>query len=86
MKEEDITGRRFGRLVALRSLGKSAGWQLQWECRCDCGRTITVYKNNLLSGHTRSCGCLKADRMRILNNGKNHLALGLTIPRGKERG
>ena len=64
MSEVDITGRRFGRLVALRSLGKGRSWQIQWECRCDCGRVVVVNKKNLLSGHTRSCGCLRRDVMK----------------------
>lgn len=86
MKERDITGRRFGRLVALRALGKSPSWQLQWECRCDCGRIVTVHKNNLMSGHTRSCGCLRADMIRDFNNGKNDSTVGLAGPHRESRG
>jgi hypothetical protein len=82
MKEIDITGRRFGRLVALRSLGKGPYWQLHWECRCDCGRLVSVNKNNLIHGHTRSCGCLRRERMKNLNHGK--ATLGLTDPDGEE--
>ena len=66
--ESDITGRRFGRLVAVRPLGKGGSFQLQWECRCDCGRIVKVYKKNLLSGNTRSCGCLRSDYMKALRD------------------
>jgi hypothetical protein len=27
-----------------------------WECRCDCGRMITVKEDDLLSGKVTSCG------------------------------
>lgn len=53
----DISGQRFGRLVALRFVGRVNGRTL-WRCKCDCGKeTITGY-SNLYSGITRSCGCL----------------------------
>lgn len=49
----NITDQRFGRLVAVTYLGGSAWW-----CRCDCGNAPVVLTSNLMSGHTRSCGCL----------------------------
>jgi hypothetical protein len=64
MKESDITGRRFGRLTALRSEGPASCWQIRWVCRCDCGNEVSVFKNHLLSGQTRSCGCLRRDMMK----------------------
>lgn len=83
MKAKDITGCRFGRLVAVRPLGKSASWQVQWECRCDCGRTVAIYKNNLIAGHTRSCGCLRSERMKQMNDEKHKATLGLPGTRGQ---
>jgi len=64
MKETDITGKRFGKLTAIRSEGVGPCWRTMWMCHCDCGRDVTVYKNNLVSGHTRSCGCLRRDRWK----------------------
>lgn len=53
----DLTGQRFGRLVALQFVGRVNDRTL-WRCKCDCGKeTITGY-SNLYSGITRSCGCL----------------------------
>ena len=69
MRETDITGMRFGRLVAVRSLGKCRNFQLYWECRCDCGKVVAVNKKNLVHGHTRSCGCLRRDLMKGLRHG-----------------
>ena len=60
-KAYDITGRRFGRLTALRSNGVGRCWAEQWVCRCDCGREVVVVGASLRTGRTRSCGCLHRD-------------------------
>jgi len=53
----DLTGQRFGRLVAVRYPGAGQ----QWLCRCDCGTERYVRTQNLVEGKTRSCGCLHRD-------------------------
>lgn len=54
---KNITGQRFGRLVALASQGRANGHVL-WLCRCDCGADVVVKGSSLSNGTTRSCGCL----------------------------
>lgn len=54
----DITGQRFGKLVALRPTEQRVCGQVVWECRCDCGEITFVASGNLRRGNTRSCGCL----------------------------
>ncbi len=62
----DLTGQRFSRLLVVeRSLEtqtalKSAS--VVWRCLCDCGKERMVSGSCLVSGHTRSCGCLRKDR------------------------
>lgn len=62
----DISGKRFGRLTALRRVGISSPVDRQalWECRCDCGAIRRVRSKCLRSGNTQSCGCFKADMVR----------------------
>lgn len=60
-KSSDLSGARFGRLVAS-CIGGLRGARRTWVCKCDCGKTIEVVTNRLTSGHTKSCGCLKAER------------------------
>lgn len=60
----DLTGQVFGRLEVLRFAGhsrKASGeTRRMWECRCGCsGRKLLVRAEDLRSGNTRSCGCLK---------------------------
>lgn len=56
----DLTGRRFGRLVAMRpSERRSRQGKVYWWCVCDCGTEKEILGNVLQSGRGRSCGCLK---------------------------
>jgi len=57
-KVVDITGKRFGRLTAVRLVRKNPTY---WECRCDCGSVLPVFAPNLSRGNTRSCGCLRSE-------------------------
>lgn len=59
MKPLDLTGQRFGGLVAIRR-ALPAGKQSRWLCRCDCGSESTVHLGNLRNGHTVSCGCQRS--------------------------
>lgn len=59
----DLTGQQFGRLVAIKRVGKK-GSSYVWLCRCDCGETSTVRTGALRNGGTRSCGCLRSDVTR----------------------
>lgn len=56
-KTTDITGSRFGRLIARRYAGRDAQGIILWECRCDCGNTTKVRKSSLVAGVVKSCGC-----------------------------
>lgn len=58
---KDLSGQRFGRLVAIKKLDERYryGTYLIWECQCDCGNKKNINSGSLLSGMTRSCGCLK---------------------------
>lgn len=57
-KSKDITGQRFGRLVAIRPARKRRGHRT-WLCKCDCGNSSIVRFGHLIDGGTRSCGCRK---------------------------
>jgi hypothetical protein len=55
---KNITGQRFGRLVAVEPTGLNAHGKTIWLCKCDCGEFARVLGSNLRHGGTRSCGCL----------------------------
>lgn len=65
----DITGHRFGRLVAIRRTDrKNARKSVVWELKCDCGNTHYTDCGTLRIGHSGSCGCL---RREAVNHGLN---------------
>lgn len=63
-KIKDLTGMRFGRLMAIRIAGKTRGRHLIWECICSCGQTTEVQSGNLLRGRIQSCGCLQRELLK----------------------
>jgi len=64
----DITGQRFGRLVAIRPTGKSYS-HIIWQCQCDCGNTSFVTGVSLRRKRrpVKSCGCLVKDKVSLSN-------------------
>ena len=70
----DITGQRFGRLVALKKAPSRNG-STYWLCQCDCGNQKEIKTGNLTRGATKSCGCIcgttgKIKEKYCLNCGK----------------
>lgn len=60
-RTQDLSGMRFGRLVAVKYSGISPiDRRPRWRCKCDCGSVCVKSARNLISGGTRSCGCLYA--------------------------
>ena len=55
---KDITGQRFGNLIALENIGSNIKGNALWKCQCDCGNITTAIGIELRSGHTKSCGCI----------------------------
>jgi hypothetical protein len=60
-KRIDLTGQRFGRLLALRPSHTDKRGKWHWLCRCDCGASHTVSMGCLRQGDSRSCGCLQRE-------------------------
>jgi hypothetical protein len=54
---EDLTGQRFGSLVAISILPPSGSAHRVWFCLCDCGQTKESYSHRLKIGSNTSCGC-----------------------------
>ena len=79
-KRIPLEGRRFGRLLVEKFLGSkkygTAGYtKSHYSCKCDCGASITAEANNLKSGNTSSCGCVRTenrsgDRSNLFTGGK----------------
>lgn len=53
----DLTGQRFGKLVAQTQDGRDAQGRVFWTCICDCGATKRVRTSHLRNGSVTGCGC-----------------------------
>lgn len=60
----NLTGKRFGRLVALHSTDKRKDNKIIWECKCDCGNLHHTLGRYLSDGDTKSCGCLNKEKLQ----------------------
>src|ERR1035437_1551217 len=67
---KDHTGKRFGRLVLIKRLTKKESklGTTSYECQCDCGILLSIRSCNLVTGTTKSCGCLEKEKLRISRN------------------
>lgn len=55
---KDITGEKFGRLTAIKMVGRDKHYNALWLFQCDCGNTKTTARKLVERGETKSCGCL----------------------------
>lgn len=61
VKNKDLTNMKFGRLTVLKITSRPNGVKNRmryYTCRCDCGNIKVVASRNLITGNTKSCGCL----------------------------
>jgi len=63
MRLIDLSGQRFGMLVAIARVGTINGSAV-WECKCDCGNVRPIRGDCLRYGMTKSCGCAQYDPVR----------------------
>lgn len=70
-KALDISKKRFGRLVAIKPIGKNHKGNYVWLCKCDCGKETNVPVSYLTKGSTTSCGCYRNElsRKKLLKHG-----------------
>ena len=59
---KDLTGQRFGRLVAIECVGRTNNGNAKWLCKCDCGNEAEIASYLLRKGITQSCGCIKREQ------------------------
>lgn len=62
MKLNDLTGKRFGRLVVIEK-APSKNKRTMWKCQCDCGIIKNVSAIGLTKGTSKSCGCYNLEKL-----------------------
>lgn len=89
-KTLDLTGNKYGRLTAIKAVGKTKSKNTLWLCECECGNKTTVNISNLRNGHTKSCGCyskeLKHSAKTRTTHGKSYSRIYSIWQGMKQRG
>jgi hypothetical protein len=72
-KPVDITGQRFGRLIAIQWTGnKDKVGSYLWHCQCDCGNTQIASAGRLRHGAVKSCRCNQRTGLTRYRHGYRH--------------
>lgn len=62
MRVKDLSGQKFDHLTVIKRVEDhvfpSGQRQVQYLCKCDCGNEVKVISRNLITGNTKSCGCV----------------------------
>ena len=66
----DLTGKKFGKLEVI-GVHDTGSRKTYYVCQCDCGNIKVVRADALISGATKSCGCIKKEQDKI-NLTANH--------------
>ena len=62
-KFKDLKDERFGRWTVLEKSENKNG-KIYWKCVCECGNTKDVCGAFLISGRSKSCGCLTIETLK----------------------
>lgn len=63
----NLNGRVFERLTVIGLTPLRKHKEVVWLCRCECNSICLVLSGNLVSGHTKSCGCLQRENTSKAN-------------------
>lgn len=74
-KQLNLTGRKFGKLTAIKIDYKSKDYKTFWLCKCDCGNYTSVYVSKLTTGKTKTCGCSRTTDPHNYKHGLRHTRL-----------
>ncbi len=73
---KQLTGNRFGKLIALEPTDRREDNKVIWKCKCDCGNICYIRSTYLVQGWSKSCGCSKYPKLKI--NGKSKKEFGVS--------
>jgi hypothetical protein len=60
-KRINLVGKTFTRLTVVEEIGRKV------RCICFCGNEKTAFRGNVTAGYTKSCGCLRDERVKETN-------------------
>lgn len=67
-KGKDISGQKFGRLIAVERVGIDKKLNALWRCKCECGGEAIRSVSELRRRGNHSCGCLGKEHLKEMAN------------------
>jgi len=78
-KPELIAGHKFNKLTILALSHSDKRWRKWYKVKCDCGVEKVVLGASLVSGNTKSCGCLGTELRKARRISGNHTEITAII-------
>ena len=66
-KFKDETGNKYGKLIVVKRSTNNSKCEARWVCNCSCGKSSIVSGCKLRSGATKSCGCNRGNKNKIVD-------------------
>ena len=70
MHKNNILGEKFGRWTVIEEAPPQKRHTM-WKCKCECGVVKTVSYSNLVDGISKSCGCLRSEKLSDIKSKHN---------------
>ena len=67
-KINNLTGKRFGKLIVIKQCGSNKNGRALWLCQCDCGNKKIILGSSLITNLTQSCGCYNKEILKNVNS------------------
>src|SRR5260370_31670787 len=67
MRRNNLVGEVHGRLTVMEYVGTDNYRDSLWRCLCSCGTVIIVRRKSMVTGNTKSCGCLRSEMVADKN-------------------
>jgi len=71
-RRENLTGRKFNNLTALRYIKNSPNGTAVWLWKCECGNEYEADAWSVKRGATKGCGCVRGERHKAFNSKEYH--------------
>lgn len=71
LRKNDLTNRRYGKVLVVERLEADEHGDTLYRCKCDCGNEFFARQSNLVRGHSLSCGkigCKKTNKTHGLRS------------------
>lgn len=74
----NLIGQKFGKLTVIAYDYTNQRGKSYWKCRCDCGNEVSISRDSLVRGMTKSCGCIKSQGELKIQNLLNQFKINYT--------